>query len=662
MEQLKVGIGADTKDLERGLKDAEKALKTFSDKSKDIESQLKKNAIASSQLGAEISKLTQDFDKGTISESKYGREMLKLTASEKKLSDQSKTLRQDLTKLNASTKDLGTKGMGTLKKGAISGNSAMTAFSRTVQDAPFGIMGVSNNITNLTEQFGYLKNKTGSAKGALKAMLADLKGFGGISLAISVATSLMLVFGDTLFKTKDKTKILKEEQEKLNNAIDNYIDGLEAVERASLKGVKAAQKETTTLRLLRDTAEDVTMSFDDRVKAVNELQRLYPDYLGNVKREKILNGEVSSIYETLTVNILKRAKATAALNKIIKNSEQLLVLESQTAALKAKTDKKAIQLQNAQTLAQKRAGQERAGSNFSVARANELQKEYNSLIKEGVVLEGKIQGVELENIDLEEAISNLGGIKAGGTIKLKKPVKVEVLKPVADEGLVDFDTIINNYSNRIDNKGRALAQQFKESTKLELGSIDTNRLDADFVNLTTRLNQFNTEVSSIIGSSLASTLGQIGTAFGEALTTGGNVLNALGQTLIQGLAGFLGKMGDLLIEYGTLAVVKGKLDLAIAAGGPVAIAAGLAAIAVGVALKAVSAGIGSFASSGGNEGSNASSTGSGYTAPKSYGGSSSFGNSGGTVVFEIAGQKLVGVLSNTLRQNRSLGGGLGLTT
>jgi len=30
------------------------------------------------------------------------------------------------------------------------------------------------------------------------------------------------------------------------------------------------------------------------------------------------------------------------------------------------------------------------------------------------------------------------------------------------------------------------------------------------------------------------------------------------------------------------------------------------------------------------------------------------------VVFEIQGNKLIGVISNTLRQNRSLGGGLGL--
>ena len=215
MEQLKVGIGADTKGLEKGLKDAEKALSTFATRSKQIEEQLKKNAIESSKLGAEISKLELDYKKGTISQSDFGKGMLKLTNAEKTLSNESKVLRSDLAKLNASSRDLGTGGMGTLKKGTANGASAMTAFSRTVQDAPFGLMGVSNNITNLTEQFGYLKKSTGSTGGALKAMLRDMKGFGGITLLISLATSAWLMYSQSQRGATKQTNELVDAQKDL---------------------------------------------------------------------------------------------------------------------------------------------------------------------------------------------------------------------------------------------------------------------------------------------------------------------------------------------------------------------------------------------------------------------------------------------------------------
>ncbi len=168
---------------------------------------------------------------------------------------------------------------------------------------------------------------------------------------------------------------------------------------------------------------------------------------------------------------------------------------------------------------------------------------------------------------------------------------------------------------------------------------------------------FDASVNDLITNSIANTFSNLGSAIGNALATGGDVLSAIGTTIIQAFAGFLSDMGDLLIKYGTLAVVKGKLDLAIAAGGPISIGAGIAAIAVGVALKAAAGALGSFASSGGNRGGGG---GGANNQSFSSSGFSSRGDGGGTVVFEIAGQKLIGVLNNTLNANKRLGGTLGL--
>ena len=117
---------------------------------------------------------------------------------------------------NALSAARGIKGLGNETVNAV---PALNEFSRVIQDAPYGIQGVANNITQLTTQFGYLTKKTGSAKGALKAMLGSLTGPAGILLAISAVTTLLVSFGDKLFSSSKNADKLKSSSKGLNDEL-----------------------------------------------------------------------------------------------------------------------------------------------------------------------------------------------------------------------------------------------------------------------------------------------------------------------------------------------------------------------------------------------------------------------------------------------------------
>ena len=80
-----------------------------------------------------------------------------------------------------------------LKGGSSQATTALSNFSRVVQDAPFGIIGIANNIDPLLASFQRLKVETGSTKGAFQALASSLAGAGGLALAVSAATSILSV-------------------------------------------------------------------------------------------------------------------------------------------------------------------------------------------------------------------------------------------------------------------------------------------------------------------------------------------------------------------------------------------------------------------------------------------------------------------------------------
>jgi len=142
---------------------------------------------------------------------------------------------------------------GQLTKGTV---PALTSFSQVVQDAPFGIRGVANNIQQLTMQMGHLSTNAGGVKNALKSMVGALAGPAGILLAVSLVTTLMVSFGEEMKNFIKGTSKAKKEIERLTKSLENLDTTLSRLKikkkLAEIFGQETIQLDAKVLQGLKD--------------------------------------------------------------------------------------------------------------------------------------------------------------------------------------------------------------------------------------------------------------------------------------------------------------------------------------------------------------------------------------------------------------------------
>jgi hypothetical protein len=230
---------------------------------------------------------------------------------------------------------------------------ALTNLSRVAQDAPYGFIGIANNLNPLLESFQRLQKESGGTMKALKALGSSLMGAGGIGLAIGVVSSLLVVFGDRLFAAGNNTKKAKEEAKKYQDALEDFVETLGDVDKAQLKGAQSAAEEATKLKVLYDATQNVNIPLAKRRELVDELQKQYPKYFQNIKDETILAGGAEKAYRSLSEAILAAAKARAGQDAITDLAKEQLNLEQQKVQAQEAQLKSLRDLQKAQALLNK---------------------------------------------------------------------------------------------------------------------------------------------------------------------------------------------------------------------------------------------------------------------------------------------------------------------
>lgn len=166
-----------------------------------------------------------------------------------------------------------------------------------------------------------LNTSLGMGTGLSKAFVS-----GGIML-------LVVAIGYLIAKHKEWNK-QQEETKRLNKIVTDSL------KEAALEGGKTARKESVSLDLLYKATQNENKSKKERLAAAKEMQKLYPNYFGNLSKEEILAGKGADAYGRLTASILAAAKARAAQDKIVENETKKLDLEAKKAeALTKKIDK-----------------------------------------------------------------------------------------------------------------------------------------------------------------------------------------------------------------------------------------------------------------------------------------------------------------------------------
>jgi hypothetical protein len=98
---------------------------------------------------------------------------------------------------------------------------ALSNLSRVAQDAPYGFIGIANNLNPLLESFQRLKTESGSTGSALKAMAGGLMGPAGIGLALGAVSSIIVAFGPKIADFIKGTNKASEAEDKFAKSLND---------------------------------------------------------------------------------------------------------------------------------------------------------------------------------------------------------------------------------------------------------------------------------------------------------------------------------------------------------------------------------------------------------------------------------------------------------
>lgn len=439
--------------------------------------------------------------------------------------------------------------------------------------------------------------------------------------ALVAGVTILSMYGEEIFNVAG-------EMSGLSKVTKTQIDRQKELNDSQQKGAQNAQEELTKLKLLYQASQDITRPMAERKRAVDELKKSYPKYLGNLTEEEILTGKAATQYKNLTNAIVSSAKARAAQDKIVEYAKKEIENEALLTELYAKREQMVSRLTKEQQLLTdlSRTGE---AQEFQVGIVSVVQGKVDAIDKDIARLKNenedilKLQkdlakGIKVEDITFDssenEKNTNKNLATIGGLINKINELK-EVQLKASEEQAIALEKEIRLYEERLNLVNKTIiagaeGNLSKGSTEL-LKAPNIQAMDVPAIEFPLKIDEksyqrvqqkiresgyvFVKEAQSTarqMSGILSNSIQGFMEGFGEAVASGNG---------LEILRSFLLSLMDMLQQFGSALIAAGMASealKAIAWSGIGGIIAGSALIAATAAAKAALQNITAFAAGG----------------------------------------------------------------
>ena len=285
-------------------------------------------------VGADTSQLNAELTKAQNNLKLFQQALAKSTNI-----DEIKYLQRNIGALEKEIGSLSSNLTGKLVSSSGQATNTLTNLNRVVQDAPYGFIGIANNINPLIESFGRLRAETGSIGGAFKSLGSSLAGPAGIGIAVAAITTAITFAQIGFERWGAAAKKVKEASDGIKNSQNDFSKSLDSARSSALAT-------SISLQNYVDIAKNGQLPLEQRNEALKKANEILGEHGTKLTLASVATAEGTKNIELYTKALIAQAVAEKYVDQIaqakidqIKLTKELSKAEQEAKRLKIESNK-----------------------------------------------------------------------------------------------------------------------------------------------------------------------------------------------------------------------------------------------------------------------------------------------------------------------------------